>query len=456
MADLRELRDRFDHTAGWPLSPETEGSERKEPYLDNGTASLAPARYFDEAFAKREWDRMWRRVWLLAGRESDAAGAGDFFTFEIGSDSIVVVRGDDGILRGFYNVCQHRGNRIVQTERGSASRLKCRYHSWAWDTDGSIAIVTDRETFREEALEGCLNLKQVRCSVWGGFVFICMDEAAPGLHEFLGVVADHLAPYEMQDMVIVKDVQVRWKANWKTALDAFLEAYHVHAVHPEILPLFDDYVQQHDLYPNGMSRMLMQFGKPSPRWPDQKQINAGLEMMLAEVGLEPAEYPADAAGVREAIQSIKMRWMDEVSPGHRLTLNQMTDDWNYYIFPNTTLNIHPEGALVQRFRPCESDPEEMIYDVVVLAHPCDDPEAELPFYMGVEKGTSLTGRERPQRIHCEAGDGGLGAVLEQDGEMIPNVQKGMRSAGFRDGVRLSEQESRIRHYHAELDRYLYD
>lgn len=448
----------YDYRQGWVLNQDApEGSaEAKAPYVDNGTGLIAPERYFDPAFMKQEWDCLWTRTWLLAGRVSDISEAGDFFKFDIGQESFLIVRGASGDIRTMYNVCQHRGARIVSSDFGNLTAIRCRYHSWAWTIDGEISQVTDQETFRPEVLEGSLDLSKVRHGVWGGFVFICMDEKAPPLEEFLGVLPSHLAPYRMEDMVVVKDVEVEWPANWKTVTDAFLESYHVHMVHKEILPFFDDYYQQWDLYEHGMSRMLMKFGAVSPRHSDQNSVNDFLDGMLQEVGIDPATFGKAAPDVRKAIQNAKLNKPDRLAEAAgEYFPNQMTDDWNYLAFPNVTFNLHPEGALVQRFRPHPDDPEKMIYDVTVLVHPINDPSIRLPGYMGVEEGTDCSGSVRPERGHLTYGDGGVGPVLEQDGSMVPYVQAGVRSRGFK-GARLSEQEQRVRHFHSEIDRYLRD
>ncbi|WP_242770867.1 aromatic ring-hydroxylating dioxygenase subunit alpha [Sphingopyxis sp. YF1] len=446
----------YDYRKGWLLNEKSvDGSfEAKAPYVDNGTGLVEPQRYFDPAFMRREWSELWTRTWLLAGRVSDIPEPGDFFRFNVGSESFLVVRGTDREIRVMYNVCQHRGARLVASDFGNLKEIRCRYHSWAWTVNGAICDITDRETFRPEVLEGSLDLSKVRHDVWGGFVFLCMDEKAPPLAEFLGVLEPHLAVYRLEDMVTVKDVEVEWPANWKTVVDAFLESYHVHAIHPEILPFYDDYHQQWDLYEHGMSRMLMKFGAVSPRHEDQDSVNDFLAGMLAEVGIDPEGFGKAAGDVREAVQKAKMKLSDRLGPtAGDYALNQMTDDWAYFAFPNVTFNIHPEGALVQRFRPHESDPEKMIYDVTVLIHPIRDPAIQIPAYMGVEEGTDCTGSTRPQRRYLTRGDGGVGPVLEQDGRMIPFVQAGMHSRGFR-GARLSEQEQRVRHFHREIDRYL--
>jgi phenylpropionate dioxygenase-like ring-hydroxylating dioxygenase large terminal subunit len=200
--------------------------------------------------------------------------------------------------------------------------------------------------------------------------------------------------------------------------------------------------------------MLMKFAAVSPRHPDQDSVNPGLAAMLEEVRIDPASFTGSAGDVREAIQKAKHAMPDRLGPtAADYALNQMTDDWAYYVFPNVTFNIHPEGVLVQRFRPHPKDPEKAIYDVTVLIHPITDPSVRIPAYMGLDEGADLTGQVRPSRRYLTHGDGGVGPVLEQDGVMVPYVQAGLHSRAF-EGVRLSEQEQRVRHYHAEIDRYL--
>lgn len=447
---------KYDYLASWRINENAApGSfEAKAPYVDNGDGLISPERYYDPAFMKAEWTNMWTKTWLLAGRVSDLAEAGDFFKFDLGSESFIIVRGKDKKIRAFFNVCQHRGARIVLSDFGSVEKFSCFYHSWAWTTEGKNAQVTDCETFRPGVLRGSLDLPQVRCECWAGFVFICLDEKAPKLYEFLGVLPDHLAAYRIEDMVVVKDVEVEWPANWKAVTDAFIESYHAHAVHPEIMPFFNDYFQQWDLYENGMSRMLMEFGVISPRYPDQNTINEGLAAMLREVGINPTEFKGSPGEVRKTIQKAKQNAPELLSvPIEGFTPNQLTDDWNYFIFPNVTFNLHPEGALVQRFRPHATDPNKSIYDVVVLAHPPRDSSIKMPFYMGVEEGTDCSGAVRAERRYLKHGDGGVGYVLEQDGTMLPFVQMGVKSMSFQ-GLRLSEQEQRLRHFHCEIDRYI--
>lgn len=413
-------------------------------------------KYFDPAHARVEFDRLFARTWLCAGRASDLAKAGDWLRFDIGAESVIVSRQPDGTLRAYYNVCHHRGARLVTDDFGHGQRFVCGFHSWTWNLDGSLHRITDRETFDSGTICDNPPLSRVHVDEWGGFVFISMHGDPPPLTAFLDVLPAQLDAYRMQDMVVIADLSVEWEVNWKTALDAFMEGYHIHRRHPEGLGWIDDYHLQHDLFANGHSRMILPVAVKSPRLKDQDSLNDELRAMLSEVGLDPAAFEGRARDVRGAIQQRKPEWARRVGMDYgRYSPSQLTDDWNYFVFPNLTFNLHAEGMLVMRFRPHPRDVERCYYDVMVLAHRVADPHYRLPRYMGAPD-VDLSGEvPRPPRARLRHGDASLGMVLDQDAEFVPRVQQGMRSRGFK-GIRLSRQERRVRAFYEEYDRYLRD
>ncbi len=431
--------------------------EALAPYVDNGTDLFSTDRYVSEDWARAEWERMWTRVWTLAGLAADVPEVGDYFKYDLGPESFIVTRCGTGEndIKAYYNVCQHRGNRLVMSEFGSTTSFKCMFHSWEWNLDGSLKNIQDRETFREEVVADNPPLTEVRCEIWAGFVFINMDPDAGPLEEFLGPLPDHLKAYRFQDMKIVKDLETPWPCNWKIGHDAFIEVYHVHAVHPEILPFFHDTEAQWDCYENGMTRQLLKFGEISPKFADQESLNDGLKMMLGEVDVDPADFDGEPNEIRKFVQQAKRKWAEARGIDYSAyTDNQLTDDWNYGIFPNVTFNAHPEGLLIQRFRPHPRDVQKMTYDLMVLIHPVpDDPNYSVPAYMGVEEGTDLSGEVRPERRYVEYGEEGLGPVISQDAYMMAYVQQGVQSRGYK-GARYAETEQQLRHWHTELERYL--
>ncbi|MFP6837845.1 MAG: aromatic ring-hydroxylating dioxygenase subunit alpha [Pseudomonadales bacterium] len=448
----------FPQAQSFHLNPDAapDSPEALAPYVDNGEEIFTTDRYSSEEYAELEWDRMWARTWTLAGLVADIPKVGDYFKYDLGRESFIVVRiGEQpDAIKAFYNVCQHRGNQLVRNDFGSVRTFRCFFHSWEWEIDGKLKLIPEAESYPPGVIADEPPLSAVRCELWDGFVFLNMDIDAEPLLDFLAPLPEHLAPYRFAEMKAVKDLQTPWPCNWKIAHDAFIEVQHVHAVHPEILGFINDYDVQWDLYRNGMSRMLLKFGEVSPKLADRTTVNEGLEGLMREVDLDPDAYTDTAAGVREAIQQAKRSWATSRNIDYSMyTDNQLTDDWNYSLFPNITFNAHPEGLLIQRFRPHPRDPQSMVYDLLVLIHPIEDPDYNVPGYMGVEPGTDLSGKSRPKRRIIEYGEDGLGFVINQDAIMMGYMQRGVQSRGYK-GARYSHQEQQLRHWHKELERYL--
>jgi phenylpropionate dioxygenase-like ring-hydroxylating dioxygenase large terminal subunit len=407
---------------------------------------------------EKERTQLWAKIWNWAAREEDIPDAGDYVVFEIGRESFIVTRGADGQIRAFFNVCPHRGNRLVSDGGGSRpGGFTCPFHNWRFGLDGTIDHVTDRETFRPEALCRNVDLSEVRCESWEGFVFINMDKDAKPLSEHLGPLPDHARPYRLRDMRIMRRVQAVWESNWKIGVDGFNEAYHVHAIHPQILPVFNDYHAQIDLYPNGMSRMMTKFAHESPRMggsAESQEFNPGLRATMEEVGIDPDTFAGSKEDVRHAVQAAKRARAERLGIDYSGFIdNQLTDDWNYDIFPNIQIGMHPEGLSMLYFRPHPTDPRKFIFDVIVMMHPQTNPDILPPAYMGLPEDCDLSGTEPAEIQHIDWREGGLGELFDQDSSLFAEVQRGIESAGYRGAI-LSEQEQRIGHFHAELERYL--
>jgi phenylpropionate dioxygenase-like ring-hydroxylating dioxygenase large terminal subunit len=448
----------YDHRVNWPVNPDApaDSHEAKAPFIDNGSGPISKERYYCADWMEQERTRLWAKVWNWAGRAEDIPHAGDFFTFRVGRESIVVVRGEDDRIRAFFNVCPHRGNRLLGDGMGSLpSAITCPFHNWRFNFDGSNEYVTDRETFRSEALCRDLALSAVRCEIWEGFVFVNMDADAPPLLDQLGPLPEHAVPYRLKDMRIMRRVRSVWDANWKVGFDGFAEAYHVHCIHPQILPTFNDYHSQIDLYPNGMTRAITKFAEESPRL-GNSALNPGLRAMMEEVGLDPDGFDGGPADVRSAVQRAKRDRAKKLGLDWSGFLDgQLTDDWNYAIFPNILLGLHPEGANLLYFRPHPTDPRKFIFDVIILMHPQEDATIKPPAYMGLPDDADLSGRRPAETIEVDWREGGLGELFDQDSSLFTQIQEGVESLGFRGAI-LSGQEQRLGHFHAELNRYMLD
>ncbi len=448
----------FPESGSFIFSPDAPAGspDEKAPPFDNSDAKdqLEPERYTCPDFAEREWENMWTKVWVIAGREADIPNAGDYLRFDLGRESFIVVRQASGEISAFYNLCHHRGNQLVFEPFGNVKSFKCKFHDWEWAVDGRLKGYKDPGSFKPGVMDDKPPLTPVMCDTWGGFVFITMNEDPMPLLDYLGPFPAQLAGYHFEDMRPVVDADSEWQANWKVGLDAFMEGYHISSIHPQGVLFLDDYHIQWDMYKDGMSRMLIEVGTTSPRLPSNAPVNDFLKMMLAEVDIDPDKFEGCGPDVRRAIQVAKREMAGKRGLDYsELSDDQLSDDWNYHFFPNVTFNIHPEGALMMMFRPHHKDPEKFTYSITVLVRPSEDPNYRMPAYMGVPEGADLSCKTRPERITVAADGPELEPVVSQDTVAVPWVQKGLRSRAFK-GVRLSEQEQRVRHYQAEIDRFV--
>lgn len=428
--------------------------EAKQPEVDNGVGVTSTEGYFSREYRALEWDKIWTRSWLIAGVTTDLARVGDFFLFNIGEESIIITRTEEGI-KAFYNVCSHRGARLVHEQRGNRKVFVCPFHSWSFHNTGELRRITDEQYFKPEVIAHRPGLKALACDVHAGIIFVNMDSDPPPLQASIGLPEGYLEAYRIDEMKVVRHVRSEWGANWKVGVEAFYESYHLHAVHPETRGVMGDLNVQYDLYPNGASRMIVPLGQPSPRMNDQATVNEGLKMMLEDAGVDPAGFTGTAADVRSAIQQAKRERSRRLGLDYsRFVDGQLSDSWATGVFPNVQIGCHPEAVFLMRFLPHETDPERFYYDTMTLLFPADDPTYCPPDWMGLPEGTDVTGAVRPDtEYYSIEEDAQLGLVLSQDSSLLPVVQQGMRSRGF-DGQLWSEQEQRLRHFHVELERRL--
>jgi len=441
----------------WQIDPHAgpDNLEAKQPFIDNGLEIMDPARYYSKEFMALEWECLWTRTWLIAGIETDIPEAGDYTVYRLKHESIIVVRQKDGSVKAMYNACAHRGNQITQNDRGTVDQFTCGFHSWRYGLDGQCTGLTDGKTFNPKLIKQRPKLKAVHCETYAGLIFINLDDNPPPLKDRIGLPEGYLEAYQLDKMHCVRHVVSEWAANWKSGVDAFYETYHLHVVHPETQDVMDDMGVQVDVYPHGSSRMLVPIGVKTQRQSDQESMNPSLQYMLSEANIDAQKFDGTAADVRPAIQQAKRERSDRLGLGYeRFTDGQLTDSWATGVFPNVQIGLHPEGAFLMRFMPHPTDPEKFTYDTMTLVRPVDDPDYSVPGWMGLPEGTDTSGKVRPDIEYVPIGEApNLGQVLDQDSELLPIVQRGIRSKGF-DGAIWGEQEQRLRHFHVELNRYI--
>jgi phenylpropionate dioxygenase-like ring-hydroxylating dioxygenase large terminal subunit len=400
-------------------------------------------RYTTRDFARREWDHMWTRTWLCAGRVSDLARAGDYFTFEFGAESILVIKQHDGSVCARHNVCMHRGNRLREPGRGHADRFSCLFHGWEYGIDGSLEHVVDRECFPQDLDHKALALRPVRCETWAGFVFVNLDHDAESLRDYLGIIPAHLDPYHFEDWKIAYDCTIEIECNWKTSVDAFNEAYHLSATHAWALEFSDDTSTVCDCYERH-SRMIFPEVQASGRHPGANTVTPAIKkMFLARVGVDVENFHGDAMEARRVYAEQTLKLAPSLGADlSDLNESQLCDDFHYTVFPNLTFNAHALFTWVFLHRPHPTDPNKMYFDFISLmnAPGRDIPRPEKEHYRTAD-GDTLAGK-------CEGGE-----LLDEDLYNLPRIQAGMQSRGFRE-LRFGTQEIRILHHHKTLEGYL--
>jgi choline monooxygenase len=200
---------------------------------DVAHASTLPAHfYFDPSFLARENDAIFARTWQLVGYQEQVVNAGDYFTFNLAGEPILVVRGADGELRAFYNVCRHRAG--PPAERcGSRKVFRCGYHGWTYGLDGRLITAPEFDGVCDFDPHQ-FGLRPVRCEQWSGMVFVNLDPHAQALHTALGELPAQAEKFGLSSMRFHARRDYLMQCNWKTYIDNYLEGYHLPSVHPSL------------------------------------------------------------------------------------------------------------------------------------------------------------------------------------------------------------------------------
>jgi phenylpropionate dioxygenase-like ring-hydroxylating dioxygenase large terminal subunit len=402
------------------------------------------ARYTSPAWAELEQTRLWPHTWQIAGTVDHVAAPGDWFEYQVGWLSVIVLRTDDGTLRAFQNVCRHRGNVLACGEGRGRTELRCAYHRWCWNLDGELREVPSRRGFGALPTDQ-LGLIEVQVGESAPLVFVNLDLTADPLEEFLEVVPVDAPWLGLADFHCTYDVAMRMPCNWKTLIDGFSETYHVQGLHPEMLPMTDDVNSPQRIW-RWHGKLEQPYGLASPRLrhgaTDQEIYDAFVEVMGTRIGkptTEPAgpvpEIPAGQT-LRDVLADGVRRTAAEagVDLSHHTTDQLMTMQ-QYNLFPNATIVAFPDLLQVVKARPGPT-PDECVMDTLVF-------ERRPP-------GAPAT---PPVRVTVEPGDIDFGMVINQDVEALRRIQLGLHQPGFTH-LTLSGEECRIVNLHRNLEHML--
>lgn len=412
-----------------------------------GDHDIPVDRYISREFHELEKERLWPRVWQMACREEEIPDVGDTYVYDITDVSILVVRVEPGVIKAYYNVCLHQG-RMLRDHGGPTHELRCTYHGFCWNHDGSLKRVPSRWDYPTVKRES-FSLREVRVGTWGGFVFVNMDDEAPSLEDFLGDIDIHFERYPLDQRFIAVHTVKYLECNWKTAQEAFMEGYHTIATHPQILPATGDELGQYDAFEN-YSRAINMTGVPSPslRWNPTENEMAALSFNTvdpreAERGLVPEGETFRSWGAQMGRDALRPVLGDAVDD---LCDSEMMDSFFFTVFPN----FHPWAAynrIAYRFRPYRDEHERSIMETYILQPFTGErpPPAE-PHVLGFDE------------THLDAPElGALAEIFYQDELNIPQVQRGMhllqkvKPSGTTLGV---YQYNKIRHFHNLYEEYV--
>lgn len=205
--------------------------------------------YVSQSFFERERAQIFFHEWFCIGRAEEMREPGDFLLVDIAGESLVAVRGKDGALRAFYNVCRHRGSQLViadgVTKGCFGGTIRCPYHSWTYELDGRLRTAPFLDEGRDLTKDE-LGLRAVDVETWGGFVFLNLngDFSKPTLRQQLGAVPDRLTRYPLAELRSARRIEYSVDANWKVLLENYNECYHCGPVHPELCNLVPAFKQR--------------------------------------------------------------------------------------------------------------------------------------------------------------------------------------------------------------------
>jgi phenylpropionate dioxygenase-like ring-hydroxylating dioxygenase large terminal subunit len=420
---------------------------RHESTRDFGTDDVSIHRYIDRDWHVRERDHMWTRVWQFACREEHIPTIGDYIVYDIAGLSFIVISTEAGI-KAYPNACLHRGRQLKDYD-GHCSEIRCPFHGFAWTNEGDLLDVPASWDFAhvDDRRDVDFHLPECRVDTWAGFVFINPDPQAGPLADFLGGIVDQFAIWDLGSRYVEAHVSKVIEANWKIAQEAFCEAYHVNATHPQILSYLGDVNSQVDVWDH-CSRVITAGGTPSPLLGDGSSEQDMVRGMLdVRVDQDSPITLADGQTARGMLAKLtRDRW--RVLAGDlvdRMSDSEMVDSIDYTVFPN----FHPWGAfnrIVYRFRPNGDDHRSAIMECFFLS----------PF-----KGE----RPPPAKERKLAADepwstatelGMLAKVFEQDVFNMAKVQKGLETTRKPGATFSNYQESKIRWLHDLLTKWVGD
>jgi phenylpropionate dioxygenase-like ring-hydroxylating dioxygenase large terminal subunit len=348
--------------------------------------------YFDPEFFGAEQKAFLRAAPQVVCHESEIREPGEWRTLDYLGESVIVIRGDDGRIRAFANVCRHRGSRLVDGSEGCAKVLTCPYHAWSYARDGRLVGVPHRNEYPGLRTEQ-LGLAPVALENWHGFLFVTLESGSPAVAEMMAPYENEVAPYCFKDLRVIGRVTVRPRdLNWKTIADNYSDGLHIPVGHP------------------GLTRL---FGRNY-----RIEANAHVDRMEGDLVEKESTNPSE-----RAYQRLLPR-VDHLPQSHQRK-------WLYYkLFPNVAFDIYPDQVDFMQFLPVSAT-ETVIREI---SYAIPDSRREMN-----------AARHLNWRINRR--------VNAEDTQLITRVQLGMQSPSYKAGP-LGTSEVCLRSFAQKLRRLI--
>ncbi|PNU02368.1 (2Fe-2S)-binding protein [Novosphingobium guangzhouense] len=442
---------------------------RPVPFPVDDPERIPVKRYYDPEFYQAELDHLWPHVWQMACREEQIPEVGDWIEYENVGKSVIVVRTSTGI-KAFNNACRHRGVPFAggsplgsshATAHGNCAKsgFVCPFHGWRWNMDGENTLVYGKHLFSERQMdEDDINLIPCRAEVYGGCVWINHDADAPSVRESLGPVAERLEAHNLHKLRAEWCYGTVLPANWKIAMEAFMEGYHVMQTHPQLqhaVPTMYDSMyamaDNPDRHPMMADPALSLEENIAAQIKNMELLSEGMAGMLHEKEVAIAKSLQHATqGLPEDKGQAMMMWlgmvMHQVSaqlkergePIPDLIAVAQSDPVNAveFLFPHYFLLPYFSSMSAYRIRPL--GPESCFFEIWSLTF---FPEGEEPEPVMEPIVLPFDSQDFPP-------------IPRQDYSNIPIQQKGLHASGF-EFMRLSGRvEGLISNYQRIIDGYL--
>ncbi len=401
-----------------PRSAELSSQKWTLQYPELGTDPVPHSVNTSAAYFEKEREKLFKRTWLFLCRDDELPRPGCYVVKQVAilETSVLLARGNDGIIRAFHNSCRHRGNKVVMgggEKSGESKGFICGFHGWTYDLQGKLKNIVDEEDFFDID-KSKLGLKPIHCGVWRGFIFInAMDTPHETLEEALGQWGRDVAAFPFENFELVNVYSANIRCNWKIALDAFQENYHVQTLHGR-----------------SAAAALNSKSNPFGHLLDVRLFPEGHRQaaLPANLSFEPA--PAVQMAVKYAGGANVYAYSDssqrKISGANRTGSSDWSFDLNV-IFPHVQLIVSDAFVLTQHYWPVS----------------VDETYWELRQYLPIS--TSVAGRIAQQNSQAALRD-----VIREDLVTLENTQTVLRSGAITH-MQLCDSEITVRHSYYKVD-----